>query len=72
MATIVRSVGVYWMLLILYILNLYILFPHRMEKGVIIVAVMFGWIPSAIPALITGWTYGTYVGRLQARRVNLR
>ncbi len=72
MATIVRSLVVFWILSILYVVILYVLFPHRMEKGIIFVPMVFGWIPSVIPAVITGWTYGTFVGRSQAERLNLQ
>jgi hypothetical protein len=71
MATIVRSLFVFWMLLIAYVLILCLLFPRRMEKGIVLVPIVFGWMPSVIPAIISGWTYGVYLGRSQADRLNL-
>ena len=71
MATIARSLPVYWALLVLYVLALMFIFPGRMPKDAIFAAAILGWVPCIIPAVITGWTYGTYVGRSHAKRLNL-
>ena len=72
MATIVRSLVIFWILLILFVLILCLVVPNRVEKDIVLLPIVFGWIPSVSPAMITGWTYGTHVGRSHADRLNLQ